>query len=798
MHTRLTVMGLLLTVTACGPTQPSPPESTEQVHTSQRALDSNPQRFLSVRAYGGALRYSSNPSKRTFTDPQSTATVTVECDEQVSGTLYLEQVSAAEAYWEGSFKGEAQHHCVRHTRYPDGYFTRQTYSAPAHAFDTNARVFIMPTVPPAQPQQFALIYGDYQGPGSFIPQTRTFESPIQTTSSNNQWLIARWWKQAPHSEYWPLPTSGLQLRGSATNDEQAPPCASQNEKIPYKFSFYLLPLELNEIKLVLEPADDYDTWTPSAPSVDPLLDHEDVPPLGGIALSAVRPPRTRTATPVPPGLGNKTHFRALLVGPPDVKAKNITFKLKSSQVPGESNNWPLNPDPSPVDDLVMEPAGGNPITITTSSLSDGDYKTLYTGQTPDGEYELAWVTVASQDWGAFGELRASAIRLDNGSPLEAKVVRFDTSEEASVLRIPKRAADSYIADVWKTAQNMAGKPDDDDTENIPLGDGNKGDGLTLYEEYRGFMENGKHTRGNPLRKDYFLAVSEGFKGMAEGGIALFKNATGLIVHKLDKDEYVHAVDHTDFDPDNRVINFNEAPGGRRKVKQHLVMLTVNDVCTIPPGEKEVKCMGTHTWTPVTGTLGTPRLVSRVDISPNTLADSPDQVAKDIAHELGHTVNIYHHGEGGMAKLFHIFRSDGHQEESYTVPITNPVRLTNVILSESGLQIYDGNPNTQINPEIRKVTLSTRQGNQFSGDEECFMRYNIVTSAAINSSPTERYLIEKPEPIGTTLCSSGAGKKFNLPTNKFPGEQSRHGSAAPNRGDCIHQILVNDAVTAPSR
>ena len=78
----------------------------------------------------------------------------------------------------------------------------------------------------------------------------------------------------------------------------------------------------------------------------------------------------------------------------------------------------------------------------------------------------------------------------------------DTAQED--IRLPLRSEQSLIADVWKQNHGVAGMADINDNESDPAGDGHPGDGLSLYEEYRGFIIDGQHVEGNPNKKDYFI------------------------------------------------------------------------------------------------------------------------------------------------------------------------------------------------------------------------------------------------------------------------------------------------------
>jgi hypothetical protein len=94
--------------------------------------------------------------------------------------------------------------------------------------------------------------------------------------------------------------------------------------------------------------------------------------------------------------------------------------------------------------------------------------------------------------------------------------------------------------------------------------------------------------------------------------------------------------------------------------------------------------------------------------------------------------------------------------------------------------------------------------QHSGVEDCLMRYWIAWAYPSDSDPQVRYL-SPGEIRGTILCNTTAGTGINAPGHR---PQSRYSSAATpanggpnvadNRGDCKHQLRVNDLGMEPDR
>lgn len=99
--------------------------------------------------------------------------------------------------------------------------------------------------------------------------------------------------------------------------------------------------------------------------------------------------------------------------------------------------------------------------------------------------------VTSFDYGSYGQLGAK-VTLNDGSTIEAVNYR---RTDRNVLPIPCDDNNNQVADYYEKNQNIYDKNYPADWDGEKIFDMVKGDGLTLYEEYRGFVledANGKH------------------------------------------------------------------------------------------------------------------------------------------------------------------------------------------------------------------------------------------------------------------------------------------------------------------
>jgi hypothetical protein len=127
-----------------------------------------------------------------------------------------------------------------------------------------------------------------------------------------------------------------------------------------------------------------------------------------------------------------------------------------------------------------------------SHNQDDDFSLQLTTQPFAADY-TARVTLDCWDYGGFTLTRATH------------------AGAVANLHIPLDDNGNWIADGgWKVgslAVADTGGLSSEDSDLTPVGDGLSGDGLTRFEEYRGFMVQGVHTRTDPSVKDVF-AFSE--------------------------------------------------------------------------------------------------------------------------------------------------------------------------------------------------------------------------------------------------------------------------------------------------
>jgi hypothetical protein len=520
---------------------------------------------------------------------------------------------------------------------------------------------------------------------------------------------------------------------------------------------------------------------------------------------------------------------------------NMVFTLaKVSRQPGVSMNWPpknqlMNP---PQPDLSFKDLSGisdfNPNFTYNADGTEGTYTPPSTAMNPP-----VTATLLPYDWGAFGTLNVTA----NIAGLPAIQGHF-SGDPSNYILLPKRQPGLYTADVWKNAHGIPlSTADTDDSEEAPVSRaGCTGDGLTLYEEYRGFMENGKHIEGDPHNKDFFIENRIGADG--EPGIFMFTALTGLAVHKdIQPNEVL--IDHPNGSYGSILINFNHLDKDPTHVTdQHGVIIATS---IHRPGTSKFLNGGLTILT-VAGVHGAPRITDGVAMQVRELETSPPlylnpqnthnnsitatnaflQYDVGVAHELLHSVGVDHHGEGDLEEqLLRFFPPNIPQnpgdQPSFQLNGQNIHLLSesgvdlaakfwnNIKLSVAACKIVLASPvvwpafvvencrQFMLNFAVNSVSgpwVAVQEG-QHSGNDQCVMRYWFASLYPSLAGGAVYYDVKSgTENVGTTLCPSRDGTGVNAPSHQ---PQSRYGPAAlesvPNsigRGSCQFWICVSDA------
>jgi hypothetical protein len=597
----------------------------------------------------------------------------------------------------------------------------------------------------------------------------------------------------------PFPASGLVLNFSSPSflsgaDTFELPDLGDNTVGNWQVSWTLTPKTATPV-LVIAPSG-YDTWMPEA------------------GKDETTPGNTITVTATLQDADGH---------PPTTKAQKIVFRLANvSHEPGIAMNFPVDaPNPGKAD--LQFSQDSNP--GLTVSGTDQDKV-----ETPAGSYTQSVAVVTAFDWGAWGEIQATAVMPD-GSQIQGYLAS-DNSQTS--IRLPKRSADSKIADVWKQNNGVMGKPDNDDSETSPEGRPDCiGDGFTLFEEYRGFIENGKHIQGDPNKKDFFIVNLVGAD--AEPGIWLFTDLTGLAVHKDIQQSEVSTAAAIFGRLGKPLVNFNHSDGAH-ETSQHAVLIrTCNDVsggqtywrsvsATIPdhgsPTATDYICLQGRDQP---GTLD-PGNTHRGQVGAGTISpvDALLQYDISVSHELLHSVGVLHHGE-----------TDDTASLSFLAPFTPVNPTSSPILQHNGqnIRMLDESGNDQIaalwqkvkgqilecttvvgNPSAYSpgmVRMCTHFGGIFtnwegsfpmffyvglpqgklSGNDQCVMRYPFGELYPSTADSAVYYRVgDGTEPLGSSLCNSPAGTGINGPRSPQP----RYYGARSGRGACEKWVCVSDS------
>jgi hypothetical protein len=381
----------------------------------------------------------------------------------------------------------------------------------------------------------------------------------------------------------------------------------------------------------------------------------------------------------------------------------------------------------------------------------------------------ASVIVTALDYGAVGRLRAYAQAADCAAGWQPIVFRVGGHSRDS-LAIPLDEDDNLMADALEDYRGLDAGADADDE---PKGNGMAGDGLTAFEEYRGFLTRGSTCyTGPPPAPDPDLPMPEPFPdedpAPPEESTAHFIRTTprhkNLFVHVFDpelalyvegfawsSDLSVHLICEPHYvDNATRIVNFTLQRQGIRAWRgktisqeepQHGVYIEAIDFRpnglggrVLAPGEtpdREVNAIGPPKFSEVV-LIYKPWLEHIMRRMP----DVPDY-GWMVAHELSHTVGIPHHGDrveqwqvvpgkrNITLALSPFQRAGGESPTAFTDEHQR-------VLRSEGLEALLAIPGTDCIERNRLyrngqfagcwATVIARRGQQNSGDFDCPIRY----------------------------------------------------------------------------
>ena len=525
-----------------------------------------------------------------------------------------------------------------------------------------------------------------------------------------------------------LPAGGLDLSGSWTYRE---PWLGSGSRIAAERYFTVTvswscsPDPPADVELQLDPVD-YENWRPGGPPGQPIVSEGQ--PIPDSALRVL-------VELVDPMTG----------GPPKVAARRFKAELVDvSRHPGVCINAPLRPANPPDFDLKIDSGFG---------WIPGRY-----GQTAEHNWGTSSAVMAIQcyDYGASGILKVTAELVD-GREITGFLIGHPKQREVLIPR--RRDKGTLIATPWQETHKKLAAPDDADDENEPVGDGTKGDGLTLFEEYRGLSYDGRWQEALPEVKELYIC-DEAPSSLARRAALMLSNASGVQVWINLRPEELDS---------KRVINFNGREGPH-VADQHAILIKHLPGNSLKPR--------------TTASPKTPKNVIAIEYGDDwrPAGQRQEQLRiRALAQVMAYCINVGRHGDLPDRVARWTLRSDAAgrpwvEEEGYGRILV--VNERGQPLSPDELGLAPG--------ASRKLVIGVPHG-PHSGDEKCLMRWAYADCYVGQGDPNLRYWISGTEIMGDQLlCSSPAGTGCNDPAHA---PQPRYGGAT--RGNCIGLIRVSD-------
>jgi hypothetical protein len=419
--------------------------------------------------------------------------------------------------------------------------------------------------------------------------------------------------------------------------------------------------------------------------------------------------------------------------------------------------------------------------------------------------------IRNEDFGAFGILSAQA---NHCIAIPTRNLPGDIPSNApptienSRIKIPRDDNNNDIADgtPWDALNSMI------DNDINPISN-SQGDGFTNYEEYRGFLCGTlvHHKRTNSSRKTIFIINDDNlplaYFYNTNLEVLVIRNRTDLWM--LDNNITLNlppaCPDKSNSDLHPKLINYNKSNhfGGNQ---YGLFLEQNNSLGSTFYGI----CEGDLDRDPTN--LFVPRDVYKVLINKSALSNRkvgippqllpPDKcIRKSVAHELGHGININHHGPNvwhymvNPAAILTYTPKDlwyNNNEESIDAnPILLGYAVSNGVTSGNTncVMIYDNQ--IGFSPNNSPVIEDNNQWNRKvdSGEGQAY-RFDNVGRWCVVTRRHIRYIYNLPHIIGSQYCSDGIGDNYNaLGGANPPGSGVISPRNDATKGNCRSQIKV---------
>lgn len=401
--------------------------------------------------------------------------------------------------------------------------------------------------------------------------------------------------------------------------------------------------------------------------------------------------------------------------------------------------------------------------------NEGNYE-LYEGEKHPGDKErFHYARLVHPITGGRGSGPSVQV-MDYGAYARVVLKEIDEREWKKIgtwsINIPLDENDNHIADA--APHDVVGNRLGDDGDGLPIGDGTEGDGLTAFEEYRGFMDCEdsecaltQHTRTEIGTKDLFVWCQ------TPVDLGLFQRASGITAHYVDG-RYLK----------DRIINHKSISykGG----DQYGVIIKKG----VPTIKDNVPIIGGWDWA-VRDALGKAQVVNGVADAPNIpkyikeVVLNLDSIMRQgyfldevVAHELAHACNVQHHGDADVQGSKCVFNPGSNSCKSMAI-VPSGTKYSGVMTC---IMKYDVAGFSVAQARNMQISLCTSGWNLSCDHNDAQGSETMMVSAFVQD-------------YNTGWQDGSAVRARNMFCSHDGGANAPYGRAAPGRGNCASQFRV---------